>query len=311
MDIKKKIAGLRTKLKNIGVTAAVTATAIFPGQSGASITGHSSENPDFAKKINTISRMDQISFSDAFREDITMDIGELKNILEQNPDIVLSSNILESVQPGPSRQKIHSILSKGFNFTIRNSRGETKNVSCSLNQLPQGYCAGAIKRLLNQVYGEPISNNLSACQEKENLSKSSRFIAVPIGLEDVENCPPNTVVVIPRCTGHKHGHILIVTEKGVFCSDGKETAGEYFKNNYKDAQGIYAFIPVDGSIKLTPKLLQQSPELSAAVLSAKTGKDIQLVSGKKPGEPIVFAEKKQTPSQSTILAMNTQRNNSQ
>ena len=291
MDVKKKIEALKKR----SIEFAALVATMLPTQSGLSAPG-SDRSIGKDKKISPVEQSFSNNLSDdkvnLINEDITLSIADFKKVLDKNPNINLSSDFLENIQPGPSKEKIHSILSKGFHYTIRNSRGESKEVFASLNQNPQGYCAGAVKRLLNRVYEEPISSNLSACQEKNNLSKSPRFMTVPLAnIKEVKKCPPNTVVVIPKCEGHKYGHILIVIENGVYCSDGKEVAGEHFENNYKDAQGIYAFVPVDGSIKLTPQILQQSPKLHAAVLSLHTGKDVQLASGTRQGEPIMFTER--------------------
>ena len=307
MNIKEKIKALKKR----SIEIAMLAATMLPTQSV------SAPNLNKDKKITSIEQTSLNDLSDnkvnIIDEEITLSIADFKKVLDENPDINLSSDLLENIQPGPSKEKIHSILSKGFHYTIRNSRGESKEVFASLNQNPQGYCAGAVKRLLNRVYKEPISNNLSACQEKNNLSESPRFMSVPLAnIKEVKKCPPNTVVVIPKCDGHEYGHILVVIENGVYCSDGKEVAGEYFENNYKDAQGIYAFVPIDGSIKLTPQTLEKSPELCAAVLSLQTGKDVQLASGTRQGEPIMFTERVSTPKdnnvQPLIIAANYQKN---
>ena len=300
MDVKKKIEALKKR----SIEFAALVATMLPTQSGLSAPG-SDRSIGKDKKISPVEQSFSNNFSDdkvnLINEDITLSIADLKKVLDDDPNIKLPQEFWKSVQPGPSQKKIHSILSKGFHYTIKNSLGETKDVFASLNQDPKGYCAGAIKRLLNKVYKEPISNNLSAYQEKDNLLKSSNFIGFPIELKDVADCPPNTVVVIPKCRGHKHGHIFTVVEKGVYCSDGKEVAGQYFDKNYKDAQGIYAFIPIDGSIKLTPQTLEKSPELCAAILNhspelyakflgSQKGSDFEMISGKNPGEPIMYAE---------------------
>ena len=148
------------------------------------------------------------------------------------------------------------------------------------------------KLLLIDKNNWTVAVGLMQLQQNEfsRFAAGSVFIAVPIELEDVINCPINTVVVIPKCKGHRHGHIFTVVEKGVYCSDGKEVAGNYFDNNYKTAKGIYAFIPTDGSIKLTPELLQQSPELYATILQKQTGKDVRPLINGNDAQPILFAE---------------------
>lgn len=285
MDIKKKI----NELKKRSIQIATLAATLFPAQSSLPAPyANSGMNND--KKDVSHSILETRSSSDILNEEVNLKISELKDLLNNNPNIQLSADFLDAIQPGPSQQKMRSILEKGFDFTIRNSRGENKNVHCSLNQTPKGYCSGAIKRLLNKVYKEPISGNLSAYQEKDNLLQSPNFMALAIELKDVINCPINTVVVIPKCKGHKHGHIFTVVDKGVYCSDGKEVAGDYFENNYKTAKGIYAFVPVDGSIKLTPNLLQKSPELYAAVLNQKIDKEVLPLTDGKTGQPILLAE---------------------
>lgn len=285
MDIKKKI----NELKKRSVQIATLAATLFPTQSGLPAPS-SNTNINNDKQDANHSVVVSSNSSEVLNEDITLNIGELKELLDNNSHIKLSADVLNAIQPGPSQKKMRSILEKGFEFTIRNSRGEAKKARCCLNQSPKGYCYGAMKRALNKVYNEPISGNLSAYQEKDNLLNSPNFIAVPIELEDVINCPINTVVVIPKCKGHRHGHIFTVVEKGVYCSDGKEVAGNYFDNNYKTAKGIYAFIPTDGSIKLTPELLQQSPELYATILQKQTGKDVRPLINGKDAQPILFAE---------------------
>ncbi len=285
MDIKQRIKNI----KNKSVALATFVASMFPVQSGGSAV-QTAKNIDNLKMLPPDSWVSQKKSIALLTEDVTLGVNELKTILSANPEIALSAEVLSAVQPGPSQQKVKSILSKGFDFTVRNSRGESKKVRCSLRQTPKGYCAGAVKRLLNKVYKEPISNNLSAYQEKDNLLASPNFWAVPIDFKDISACPANTVVVIPQCQKHKHGHIFTVVDKGVYCSDGKELAGEYFDNNYKDAKGIYAFIPVDGSVKLTPQFLQNSPELAAAVISHQTGKDIHFTSRGKKNTPTIYAE---------------------
>lgn len=285
MDIKKKI----NELKKRSVQIATLAATLFPAQSSLPAPySHTDIANDKQNEHNSV--ISPAISSEILNDDITLKISELKELLDNNSHIKLSADVLNAIQPGPSQKKMRSILEKGFEFTIRNSRGEAKKARCCLNQSPKGYCYGAMKRALNKVYNEPISGNLSAYQEKDNLLNSPNFIAVPIELEDVINCPINTVVVIPKCKGHRHGHIFTVVEKGVYCSDGKEVAGNYFDNNYKTAKGIYAFIPTDGSIKLTPELLQQSPELYATILQKQTGKDVRPLINGKDAQPILFAE---------------------
>ncbi len=286
MDIKKKIYDLKKR----SVEIAALAATMFPSPSGMSASNFDKDFDNETKKLTAESLAENQIPMDILTDSVSLNIQEFKTILESNPDIKFSAELLGAIQPGPSQQKMRSILTKGFHFTIRNSRGQKKYAKCSIAQTPQGYCAGAVKRLLHKVYNEPISGNLSAYQEKDHLAKSANFLGVPIQLKDIENCPINTVVVIPKCTGHPHGHILTVVEKGVYCSDGKETAGPSFEDNYKDAKGIYAFIPVDGSIHLTPEILQNSPELYASILQRQSGKEIQPVNGGKESQPVLFAE---------------------
>ena len=76
-----------------------------------------------------------------------------------------------------------------------------------------------------------------------------------------------------------------------YFADTKEIdISAYFENNYKSAKGIYAFIPVDASITLTPQVLQSSPKLYAAVLLQQTGKDIHPLLDARSDTPVMFAE---------------------
>ncbi len=285
MDIKQKIQ----KLKRRSLELATLALTLFPS-SGATTTVNSDKNTDHNKTQPSSELIASQSIADFVTDGIELNIHELKEIVDNNPDMELSADLLSAIKPGPSQKKIKSLLAKGFDYTVRNSRGESKLVKCSLNQSPKGYCYGALKHLLYKIYKEPKSNFLSAYQEKDKLLQSANFLAMPIELQDIENCPPSTVVVIPKCKGHKHGHIFTVVEKGVYCSDGKEVAGAYFENNYKSAKGIYAFIPVDASITLTPQVLQSSPKLYAAVLLQQTGKDIHPLPDARSDTPVMFAE---------------------
>ena len=170
MDIKKKI----NELKKRSVQIATLAATLFPAQSSLPAP-YSNSGINNDKKDTAHSILATQPSADIINEDVTLKISDLKDLLSNNPNIQLSADFLGAIEPGPSQKKMRSILEKGFDFTIRNSRGESKDARCSLDQAPKGYCYGAIKRLLNKVYKEPISGNLSAYQEKDNLLKSSNF----------------------------------------------------------------------------------------------------------------------------------------
>lgn len=301
MSVKEKIKELREKLKKRTVNLSLAAVTVLQGPTNASATVSASAPKD--KNISPIETLapqqsENLQQENLPQEEMTLGIGELKNLL-QAYKAELPLEALENIEAGPSWQKAHSILSKGFSFTTRNSRGEVKKRYCGLNRSPQGACAGAIKRLLNKVYGIPISGNLSAYQEKDHLLETDKFLSLKISIKDVKRCPLNTVVVIPKCTGHPHGHILTVAEEGIFCSDGREKAGKFFENNYKDAKEVYAFIPTDGSIKLTPELLQSMPQLQAAFTPLK--KDTRQIGFD------LLTQTNKVPHPATLIALNNMR----
>ena len=290
MNIKQKLQNVKSKLKKRSIELATFTLTMLPSQSGMSAP-NAEKNVGNQKSLSIEAQLEASSASDILQNGITLGVGELKKILTNNPELQLSSDYLEGIIPGPSQKKIYDRLSKGFTYTVTNSRGVSKKVKCSLHKKPQGYCYGAMKALLLDIFKEAKSGYLSAYQEKDKLSQSKNFMSLTVGIDEIKNCPPNTVVVIPKCKGHPHGHIFIVVEKGVYCSDGKELDGEYFQNNYKAAKEAYAFVPVDGSITLTPELLQKSTKLFAAVANYVDENEIQNNTfGAKSNEPLLYAE---------------------
>ena len=312
MSLKEKIKELKDKLhlqqkmRQLGVTAALAAVSVVPKPNIQQQPLSDINNPFLSSIKQDLDKFNRLTSMD----EIKLGIDDFLDILKDNPNIKLSKDILNSIQPGKSHEKVKNMVKRSFNFTVKNSYGIQKNATCSFYSSPKGYCLGALKQIMNKAYKLKKSNNLSAYQEKDSLIKSGLFLPIPIKLEDVKNCPPSSIVVIPQCKGHKHGHIFYVVEKGEFCSDGKETFNDKFVRNYSSAQGIYAFIPKENTITFNKNSLYDNQELFAAVLDKldeKAAKDNPqnrhiLLSQKDGKSPLIYGQymdmKKQNSSRS-------------
>ena len=171
MNIKQKLQNVKSKLKKRSIELATFALTMLPSQSGMSAP-NAEKNVGNQKSLSIEAQLEASSASDILQNGITLGVGELKKILTNNPELQLSSDYLEGIIPGPSRKKIYDRLSQGFTYTVTNSRGVSKKVKCSLHKKPQGYCYGAMKALLLDIFKEAKSGYLSAYQEKDKLSQS-------------------------------------------------------------------------------------------------------------------------------------------